>query len=145
MWILSCLLCRFHGVTLKEVVEGEEGEEEEVRLECKVTKSPTWGMVGDGCADTPPHLEADDDDQKCDKVRDTCPDLRGKDPIFNIMNYMNDECMVGFTNDQAKLMRNAWDMIRAPGKYVSGLLFHVVLKCCAPALACVFSVQKADI
>lgn len=51
----------------------------------------------------------------CETPRDTCTNLDGKDPIFNVMKYVSNECRVGFTKDQTKLMRDAWNLYRKPG------------------------------
>lgn len=99
------------------------GTEKNKQEDCTETKDSDVEVVGDGCADTPLHLNPqsikdDEDSESCRTVKDTCPNSEGEDPIFNVMNYMDDECMIGFTRDQARLMRDAWDIIRAPGTYV---------------------------
>jgi hypothetical protein len=63
---------------------------------------------GDGIADTPAELEPA---YGCKVGRDTCPG-GGVDPIHNIMDYSDDNCMYEFSRGQADRMRAQWDAYR---------------------------------
>lgn len=45
---------------------------------------------------------------ECNKKRDTCPDIPGKDPVTNFMDYSPDDCVTEFSLGQINRM---WDSI----------------------------------
>jgi hypothetical protein len=49
---------------------------------------------------------------RCDDTLDTCPDLPGKDPIHNFMNYTPDDCMYEFTGGQCIRMKECLAVYR---------------------------------
>ncbi|PFH47605.1 hypothetical protein AMATHDRAFT_67482 [Amanita thiersii Skay4041] len=65
-------------------------------------------LDGDKVRDTPPTLETTD----CNVDSDTCPQLRGKDPIYNYMSYSNDFCRTEFTLGQIHLLRSTLSRLR---------------------------------
>ncbi|TFK26734.1 hypothetical protein FA15DRAFT_587646, partial [Coprinopsis marcescibilis] len=64
---------------------------------------------GDSVADTPAQGTPTDSTAGCGP-RDTCPNLPGQDPVFNIMDYSSDECRNHFTQGQIDRM---WDLVSA--------------------------------
>lgn len=60
---------------------------------------------GDMITDTPTEMTPN---FWCDKTRDSCPGLPGKDPIENYMDYSPDDCMNEFTFLQ---INRIWDII----------------------------------
>ena len=57
----------------------------------------------DGFSDTPLEKEPS---YNCDHEKDTCPNNPGKDPVWNFMDYSYDRCLINFTPQQIKKMRN---------------------------------------
>lgn len=77
-------------------------------------------IVGDGVADTAAMFyDRATHNRDCNVARDTCPNLPGSDPNFNVMNYMNDICRVAFTREQRNNMDDSWALHRLPGKQVT--------------------------
>lgn len=100
------LLCRFEGT-----------DRNNVTLECRLQRvlgAPAGPAgVGDACDDTPPMFL--EHSRSCDAPEDSCPNMEGNDPQHNVMNYMKDECRLGFTRDQTSLMKDSWKQYRVPG------------------------------
>lgn len=63
------------------------------------------GETGDMVADTPSQASPS---SGCPKGRDSCPNLPGKDPINNYMDYSDDACYTGFTVGQRVRMAGFW-------------------------------------
>jgi Ca2+-binding EF-hand superfamily protein len=49
---------------------------------------------------------------RCDDTLDTCPDLPGKDPVHNFMNYTPDDCMYEFTGGQCVRIKECLGVYR---------------------------------
>lgn len=64
---------------------------------------------GDGVKDTPAEKEPA---FGCPVNRNSCPNLSGKDPIFNFMDYSDDSCMRTFTKGQITRMKAQWAAYR---------------------------------
>ncbi len=62
------------------------------------------GGLGDEIKDTPAEYEPTFG-CPADKTKDTCPQLKGYDPIHNFMDYSDDKCYTEFTSGQYKQMR----------------------------------------
>lgn len=68
---------------------------------------------GDHVKDTP----SQDDGMNvfyCRTRNDTCPAIRGYDPVRNFMSYGDDTCLNQFTDGQSRRMQRAWYTFRAP-------------------------------
>jgi hypothetical protein len=50
----------------------------------------------------------------CRTRNDTCPAIRGYDPVRNFMSYGDDTCLNQFTDGQSRRMQRAWYTFRAP-------------------------------
>lgn len=66
---------------------------------------------GDAVADTPQQF-AGDSFFACDASLNTC-NAAGRDPVKNLMNYVDDTRMDKFTTGQATRMSRVWDAYRA--------------------------------
>jgi hypothetical protein len=67
--------------------------------------------ISDGVADTAPEQSPNYGGCSSPGSRDTCPG-DGPDPVFNFMDYSNDECMYEFTVGQRLVMEAVWDIYR---------------------------------
>ncbi|KAF2641940.1 metalloprotease [Massarina eburnea CBS 473.64] len=65
--------------------------------------------IGDFISDTPDEASAA---YYCETGRDTCP-TAGLDPIWNYMDYSDDDCFTGFTDGQGTRMHSQWESYRA--------------------------------
>jgi hypothetical protein len=67
---------------------------------------------GDDVMDTPAEAKPA---YGCPVGRDTCPNENGVDPIWNYMDFSDDNCMNTFTDGQRVRMRSHWDSFRKIG------------------------------
>ncbi|KAL8699686.1 MAG: hypothetical protein Q9224_001305 [Gallowayella concinna] len=67
------------------------------------------GSSGDYIDDTPQEMVATDG---CPVGKDTCPGMKGVDPIGNYMDYSSDECYTGFTPLQRERIVDLFKLMR---------------------------------